>query len=65
MAGVLQAEHRVGDETEVGRRRRDRLGVDLRRLVDPLVAEHHLGERAGTRGAPCRARRGRGRSRPA
>ena len=46
VALVLQAEHRVGDEGEVVRRRRDRLHVDLRRLVDALLAHHQLGDRA-------------------
>ena len=42
--GVLQAEHRIGDEGDVAGFGLDRLGVDLRRLFDLVVAQHQVGD---------------------
>ena len=44
VSGILEAEHRVGDEGDVSGLGLDRLGVDLRRLLDLVVAQHQVGD---------------------
>ncbi len=42
--GVLQTEHRIRDESDIAGFGLDRLGVNLRRLFDLVVAQHQVGD---------------------
>ncbi len=44
VTGVLQAQHGIGDESDVPGLGLDRLGVDLCRLLDLVVAQHQVGD---------------------